>query len=166
MGGFILKRFKPGMIYQLRSHFKFDSSCEYNIGEDQSDVNKLIGFSLGLHHKNSIRLGWRYREGRIEICGYLYYKGVRRPTIPITSLPIESAEFDVRLKYNSITGTISISLLQGDKIIGADVWQYIYPCSGAVWSYGLGLYFGGNKTAPHKMVVYRGETEVKFFSKG
>lgn len=163
MGGFILKRFKPGMIYQLNSHFKFDKTCEYNIGGDQSDVNKLIGFSLGLHHNNSIRLGWRYSEGRVEIVGYLYYKGTRKPTIPITSLPIENAEFDVSLKYNSAVGTISVELRQGDKIIGADVLQYIYPsCSGAVWSYGLGLYFGGNRRAPHEMKIYRGDTKVKF----
>ena len=163
-GGFLLRRFKKGTIYQVRAHYKFENNCAYYIGEDQSDVNKLLGLSFGFHHNNSIRLGWRFHDGRIEICGYLYRDGIRKSTIPITSIPIEQAEFDVRLKYNSRLGTISVELLQGDKVIGADVWQYTYPCKGSVWSYGLGLYFGGNRTAPHDMTIIREDLKVKFLN--
>ena len=38
----------------------FTESCRYNVGKDQSDINKLFGFSIGMHHKNSVRVGWRY----------------------------------------------------------------------------------------------------------
>lgn len=162
-GGFLLKRFKPGMVYQLFTHFKFNDTCVYDIDKDQSDVNKLIGVSLGNHHKNSIRVGWRCKENSIEICGYLYQNGMRKPTIVITSIPVTVCEFDLLLKYNSRIGTVSAELRQGSFIIGADVWQFQYPYKKACWSYGLGLYFGGNRTAPKDMYIERCDTKVKFF---
>ena len=57
-----------------RINFKFilDESAEYTteIAENQYDVNKIYGFSdFGkAHQKYSIRLGWRYVEGNVELC--------------------------------------------------------------------------------------------------
>lgn len=48
------------------------------------DVNKLGGFSRGLHHKNSFRFGWEWRDNRLHIFRYVYEDGVRKIT-PIQS---------------------------------------------------------------------------------
>jgi hypothetical protein len=55
---------------------RFDESCKYNIEED-SCVNKLWGFSIGLFgvHKNSYRFGWTYENDKIVIWTYSYING-------------------------------------------------------------------------------------------
>ena len=45
---------------KMSCEVSFTESCRYNVGKDQSDINKLFGFSVGMHHKNSVRVGWRY----------------------------------------------------------------------------------------------------------
>ena len=52
--------------------FILDESAIYytEVPENQHDVNKIYGMSdFGkLHQKYSIRLGWRYIDGKIELC--------------------------------------------------------------------------------------------------
>ena len=52
--------------------FILDESAIYysEVPENQTDVNKIYGMSdFGkLHQKYSIRLGWRYVRGEIELC--------------------------------------------------------------------------------------------------
>ena len=61
--------------YYFRYNVKFYPSCRYNIGEDQSDINKLFGLSFGFHHNQSERIGWRYDRitDKIELLLYTYH---------------------------------------------------------------------------------------------
>jgi hypothetical protein len=54
-------------------------SCEFIVPEiDKSDgVQKVIGFSRGWHHYNSIRLGIRKEDTYIVLYFYAYIKGKR-----------------------------------------------------------------------------------------
>lgn len=70
----------------LQKTFVFTNSCRYVLQNgDQSDWNKLTGFTLGWKistnavHDNSIRIAWRYNTetGLIELCWYVYRNGVR-----------------------------------------------------------------------------------------
>lgn len=61
----------------IKGTFKFSGDVSYKI-EKQKDTNKLIGLSDSWnHHKDSIRIGWRYLDGVIEIMYIVYFKGER-----------------------------------------------------------------------------------------
>ena len=61
---------------------KFDDSIVYDLGEDQMDVNKLLGFAYGFHHINSDRIGFRYNIDmkKVEL---VYYGPLARKPIPL-----------------------------------------------------------------------------------
>ena len=44
---------------------------------DKFDVNKLFGFSIGLHHHNSYRFGWNCLDNKIHIYAYSYINSER-----------------------------------------------------------------------------------------
>jgi hypothetical protein len=55
-------------LNSLSTETIFTDSCLYQFDdEDQLDTNKLIGLSYGLHHRNSIRFGWRAENNNIII---------------------------------------------------------------------------------------------------
>lgn len=141
---------------------RFDSSCIYAIGEDQSDWNKLFGFSLGLlphgftrsMHYNSIRFGWRYNpdSNKIEVGPYYYVNGLR--CYPENSFH-KIMSIDIGKDY-------LFSIYRFDT--------YAYLILGAVgdetfykWKISVGnkkklgftgpFFFGGNKKAPHKITI-------------
>jgi hypothetical protein len=65
---------------ELKRQATFTDSCRYDIGDDQSDINKLYGIGfLPWHRKNSIRFGWRYvkETDKIEILAYWYINSTR-----------------------------------------------------------------------------------------
>ncbi len=52
---------------RLSKLIEFDETAIYTDNtEDKYDVNKLFGFSNGLHHKNSYRFGWNCLDGKIK----------------------------------------------------------------------------------------------------
>ena len=57
----------------------FDSSCIYFLGnEDDSDINKLFGWGVGLTSANSIRIGWNCKSGyAIDLYAYVHLNGKR-----------------------------------------------------------------------------------------
>jgi hypothetical protein len=50
----------------------FDSSCLYRLGnEDDADINKLVGWGVGLTSQHSIRIGWNcYSDSGIDLYAY------------------------------------------------------------------------------------------------
>ena len=87
--------------------FLFTDSCLFDLhDEDQWDVNKLFGFSIGYHHKTSFRFGWRPKldSGRIEIVGYEYNDGIRQKTMPICEVEINEWH-DFRISYRPYNNT-------------------------------------------------------------
>lgn len=155
-GGYLVKKVNPDDNYIANTSYTFDPNCKYEIGEDQSDVNKLFGFSLGYHHRNSVRIGWRYRDGNLEICYYAYQNGKRLPTKVIEKIELKEnpVTVDIDLSFDRELDEISI-IVQTDISCKCINYEYSFQNNKPVWSYGLGLYFGGNKTAPHTMKVTR-----------
>ncbi len=131
----------------LSFSFRFDDSAIYDIGVDQSDINKLFGFAEGAAqniHEYSARFGWRWVEEGIEILGYCYVDGERshislgEAVIGTSYSGTITSSFDrYTFTYRGNTKTVMKSPeYYGEK-------KYIsYP------------YFGGNITAPHEVTVW------------
>lgn len=62
---------------RIKGDVVFHGDFSYEI-ERKGDTNKLIGLSDGLHHhNNSIRLGWRFYNGKYQIMTITYAAGKR-----------------------------------------------------------------------------------------
>src|SRR5690606_41284654 len=68
--------------FPTRRSSDLDSSCVYKNPhpENQDDINKLYGFSdcTSLHHANSARFGWNWKDGALRIHAYCYVDSVRQ----------------------------------------------------------------------------------------
>jgi hypothetical protein len=136
--------FEKGLSYKVR----FDDSCVYQLeGEDQEDINKLFGYSIGFdHHYDSARFGWFYKEGKVHLYSYVYDKGHR------------TYDFLCKIELNKVY-SLSIFAFR-------DYWEFDVSSSGRINSifqvrrksrfkmgYKLWPYFGGNNTAPHDIKI-------------
>ena len=134
------------------AQFMFTDSCIYDLGdEDQWDVNKLFGFSIG-HHQNrsSFRFGWRpiLSENLIEIVAYEYHDGFRMKTMPICRVELNKwHKFTISYNnkanktfyfVNRTTFTNTVNLVKKSGL-----------------GYTLGVYFGGNEKAPQDITIYK-----------
>lgn len=148
---------KNGIIIR-KANFMFTDSCMFDLqDDDQWDVNKLFGFSIGHHQKqNSFRFGWRpiLSENKIEIVAYEYYNGIRQVTKSIGMVNLNTwyrcaisyMPYWKQTKY--IFGDLSfITHFNLNKKHGL--------------GYTLGIYFGGNETAPHKITIYKKRVKWK-----
>lgn len=145
-----LKLFNKEKVFVMNKDIRFHEDCRYDIGkEDQSDVNKLMGFSWGNHHKESDRVGWRYLigEDKIELTLYSYEEG-KRVKKTLDKIGVDewvNIRMEVRL---------------GEKVRDIKVWingkerSFQLKAPKKYWfTYNLGLYFGGNLTPPHDLHV-------------
>lgn len=104
----------------------FDNSCRYTGGTQLTNqINKAFGFGARRHHKNSIRLGWRWNEDtqKIDLFIYEYVDGE----------PIQN--------YFK-----SISLNKSYKITIKSDRKYWFGKE-------LNPYFGGEAPAPHDIQI-------------
>ena len=132
----------------LKYQVLFDNTCKYELPkEDQEDINKLFGYTLGFnHHKDSARFGWFYQDKTIHLHAYVYDNGVRKSKL-IKNL-------DLNTQY------VLTLVDEGDNWLFSvnDVWSVIgsvkIPKS-CEFKYGYKLwpYFGGNNTAPHDITI-------------
>ena len=147
---------KKNSITRRTAKFKFTESCLFDlIDEDQHDVNKLFGFSIGFHHKTSFRFGWRpiLSENKIEIVGYEYHDGVRQVTMPITRININQW-YGFSISYNR-PSQISHYSVYDTKDNANLVNSVILEKQDYGLGYTLGIYFGGNEKAPQDIVIYK-----------
>ena len=118
--------------------------------EDQWDVNKLFGFSIGYHHKTSFRFGWRpiLKNNTIQIVGYEYHDGKRQKTIPICEVELN--------KWHWFTVTYNPKFQRSFYFINEET-IYVDNNLKKKWGLGytLGVYFGGNEKAPHNIIIFR-----------
>ena len=139
--------FRPFLKSRLSFCAKFSQSCIYNFNTvDQFDINKLMGFSRGLHHHNSARIGWRSKEDKIEIVSYCYINKIRiqEETLAIIS-PEENIYCSIFDKKTSwIISVQTISFYKKIEIPKDNVIKFGYM---------LFPYFGGNMTAPNNMEI-------------
>lgn len=132
--------------------FKFDSSCEYDLRSiDQFDINKLFGWSQGLHHKNSCRLGWVWNlsKKKMEIHAYSYVKGKRLSEYMcdcdlnktyVGQIWIENSTYYFRVLDEKKEEILGYASIEADYLINI--------------GYTLKPYFGGNQPAPHEMKIF------------
>jgi hypothetical protein len=147
--------FKKDKSFSIVKDFEFTPSTMYHFDDaDQFDVNKLFGFSIGMHHTNSFRFGWRPSKDllKMEIVGYEYHNKVRVPTIPLYEIEIGKT-YRFKMDYLSDKQQVKYTILDNLDIIFA-----IHKSNVDIkkcWGYRLGLYFGGNKKAPHDMIFFQ-----------
>jgi len=72
---FTINRLFPFACKKLSGSVIFDSNCL--VPGEVDGWNKLTGITSFKIHKNSGRLVWKSFENRIQLAGYVYYKGVR-----------------------------------------------------------------------------------------
>lgn len=143
---------------QIAKQVTFTSSCRYFIGEDQTDKNKLFGWSYGFHHKNSVRVGWffNYQTSKIEVCLYVYTAGVLSKS--------KTIECEINTPYNitlssdingyNINYTLNVQKVQFlNEASNMESVSYNAVAKLPKWGYKLTAYFGGNRTAPHDINI-------------
>lgn len=131
--------FKKKLISEiiLLSGFKYKCDLE----ENQKDTNKIIGFSDDyFHHKNSIRIGFRYLNDTIELMVYYYNDGVHN-SIKIGEV-FEGIKFKIEIE---IKDDIYIVKFNKDYffIKRTSNWKFI--------KYVLFPYFGGQEKAKSEL---------------
>lgn len=143
-------------MWSRQKKVRFHADCRYELDKDDMfDVNKLFGYSIGFHHENSARIGWRYNfeHDKIDILLYFYNDGNRHYE--------KLCEVDFDKDY-----IISLYLRvdkHDEETIRVDAMVYnLGECYGnymtyiqrdGVIGYNLPLYFGGNCVAPHTMTI-------------
>lgn len=138
---------------KIKHNVSFDNSCKYNFNDiDQYDINKLFGFSFGFHHKNSARFGWRWDvdKNKLEILAYIYRDGKRikewEENIKICHLePLENVEMKIKVENGHYIFSVKKLNLEYSLKIKHGKLRF--------WGYYLNPYFGGNKKAPHDMII-------------
>jgi len=146
--------FKKNKSFSIVKDFEFTPSTMYHFDDaDQFDVNKLFGFSIGMHHTNSFRFGWRPSKDllKMEIGAYEYHNKVRVFILPLCEVEI-GKNYKYEINYLSDKKQVQYKIVEDNNtlvthISNVDVKKY--------WGYKLGLYFGGNKKAPHDMIFFQ-----------
>lgn len=131
---------------------KFTDSCRYDLGnEDQFDTNKLVGIGyLPGHHKDSARFGWRYWTDRkeIELTAYCYVNG-RRVIQHVCFCEIGK---EYRLRLQVLATCYYFDVYEAGEMKSAGI-VTIERGHSKCFKYRLGVYFGGNRKAPHEMKI-------------
>lgn len=153
-----VKKDKPTSMTRC---FRFTKSCLFDLkDEDQWDVNKLFGFSIGFHHNTSFRFGWRplLETGQIEIVRYEYHNGVRQPTGRICPVDINKP-YQFELTYFPCEQKTHYRIIEKGSLIEVREIRSLFKKPYLKKKYGLGyllgIYFGGNETAPQKIKIKR-----------
>lgn len=151
---FIIKKGKHRSGIYFRPHLNcksldcnvtFNSNCIYDLGNvNQFDINKLIGVSYGLHHKNSARFGWNAVGDQIKLWAYCYIDSKR----VFTSLGKIDVEKQYNLKLTVTDNSYIFSVFDEDSMIGHTL---INKSTTISFGYFLFPYFGGDEVAPHLM---------------
>ena len=157
------RHYSNGLLYKIFSFINYNSKMSYNVKfnktdiyvdntPDKFDVNKLFGFSLGLHHRNSHRFGWNCLDGKVYLYSYSYVNG-KRIINEICSVNLDE-EYKCIIKVKDkkcIFSVISPRYEIKQKII--DIPNRL------ILGYVLWPYFGGNKTAPQNISIELSKNE-------
>jgi hypothetical protein len=149
--------FKPRMISlffgkSMSKRVKFTKSCLYNIGVNQLNINKLFGFSKGLHHNNSYRFGWRSKDDRIQILAYMYKDGKRiNEWDEDIHLCFVKPDHEYQFKIETTHKKCIFSVYKSDGSLLVTK-QFDIPETTSI-GYKLNPYFGGSVEAPKDMFI-------------
>lgn len=151
-------------VKSREANFLFTESCMYDLhNQDQNDVNKLFGFSIGEHHWNSsFRFGWRpdLVKQEIQIVAYEYRNGARQPTKPIGNVSLERW-YTYHIAYDPINNISSYCVVDENyNWLCTTITQY-EKAKYIPLGYTLGVYFGGNEKAPHDMIILKSHISLE-----
>lgn len=127
----------------------FTDSCRYDIGDDQSDTNKLFGIGyLPYHRKNSARFGWRYIKETdcIELMIYWYKKGIRQYE-SLCEINLNK-QYICEISSNNNSHVYFVKTIDGNILSTKSI-----DLKGRFFGYKLFSYFGGNMKAPHDIII-------------
>lgn len=151
----------------VRFNISFNNTARYETKEveNQSDWNKLFGFTIGMFpsfkggfkppvHWNSVRFGWRYNplHDTIEVCPYIYKDGVVFYYGKEMYLPIVELDFGKVYKFSlvmNLRGIVHFDIDLGRENL-LNYWMQ-YEKSDLGWM--SWPYFGGDETAPHTIDI-------------
>ncbi len=134
--------YKTNIIFQV----KFDESAIYETKNpnNQADVNKLYGVSdCGKNHmESSIRFGWRYYQGKLQILWFKHEMG--KFSFEVIK------DIEINKSY-----TCSLVIFLDEYIMCVDDICTVIPraCPNEYKRYYLYPYFGGDETAPHDIMI-------------
>lgn len=155
-GGHYSKPLFKTPIFNFKSEIScycmFTSSCLYELKSNKNQINKLIGFSNGWHHHNSIRVGWVAENMTedlkvIELFWYSYEKGKRYSK----HLGYVQVDEIFSLHINNINGYYTITFKDSDGNITTETSNIKIR---KYWGYNLYPYFGGKEKSPHEIKIY------------
>lgn len=140
--------FVPVKYTELSFKVKFDSSAIYKTSEEknQSDINKLFGFSdnNAAHHEYSARFGWRWSDNALRLFAYIYNNSVMSfkeiGIVKIGSENICSIKVDSNKYIFSLNKKEVIMPRESTTTVGE--------------GYKLFPYFGGDELAPHDISIW------------
>lgn len=147
---YILRPFKIGRTWEKHYTVVFDDSTRYELEENKTQVNKLVGVGHLFHHFNSVRIGWRYHEGVVELFAYRYQNG-QRTYFRLLDVKIGES-VDIRIEYK-IKGGKAEYLMQVGNIVSHYSWRidkwwqcipFVYECF---------PYFGGIMPSPQNISI-------------
>lgn len=170
-------------IFSKNRTFMFTESCLYDFNDkDESDKNKLMGISFVIFprirskswlkeqtlpvlvwftilgyvvikpmHWRSARICWNTvnKENKIDIWPYFYDKGVRISGLSKMYTCELYIEYDFYVEVDKKENTVELSV-KDTTHIGTE--KHTINDIGSAYLY-LDLYFGGNKPAPHTMII-------------
>ena len=136
----------PGDTLQFKAKFTNSAQYECENPQNQTDINKLIGFSdcNMPHQKYSARIGWRWYNQELQIFSYVYDNGTRKFDY-LSSVPLNTF---ITYKIIKLKDGYLFSAENSQKKI---ITSEYCPASS---NYILWPYFGGNEKAPHDIVIH------------
>jgi len=143
-----------GLFWNCREFHRliiFDESWKYQVDANHH-INKLfgVGYVNGGHHKDSARFGCRYAPARdkIEIFSYCYISGLRREKL--LCIVRFNTPYYFKLKVIEDAYQFEVS----ERKDAHDIVKYWQPYRHKKkLQYPLGIYFGGEQTAPHDILT-------------
>lgn len=132
----------------INGKFRLIGDCSYE--KKQIDSNKIIGLSDNIHHhKDSIRIGWRYYKDKYEITCISYVKGIRKID-KITTVEKDSVNsFNIIIFDSCYVVTVNSS---SKVVFRKSKYKFL--------RYVLKPYFGGTEKAPKDINI---EIEGNFY---
>jgi hypothetical protein len=140
-------------IVAMRFYVQFDSSVVYKINDaDSNDINKVYGYSYGLHHDKSIRLGFNWKSNQLMLHNYCYFngksygkrvKGVFKLNVPIFCALYFTGEKESTVSLVQEGRAYALTIVDpiNAGFVATDLNYYLYP------------YFGGQKVAPRDIKI-------------
>ena len=151
---YTIKKNKHRSGYRYRSNYRdyinfkviFDESAIYETKDpsNQADVNKLYGVSdCGKNHmKYSMRFGWRYYRGKLQILWFKHEAGEFSFGV--------IKDIEINKPYNC-----TLNIFEDEYIMSVDDISTVIPraCDMNYKKYYLYPYFGGDEVAPHTIKI-------------